>query len=116
MLVDASFGGPPATDYFSLHSSSGFHRPAFVEGAPNTDPAMTSFDALARWTEPVRTRLKWIESLPPNWDGHDAAKVSRQALDQAMLFLKKVMPLAGPAPDIGPTKDGQLVFEWHRRG
>lgn len=114
MTLDASFGGLPTTDYFSLHGSLRFQRPAFIERAPNADPAMTSTYALAGWIEPVRRRLEWIGSLPPNWDGYGAATVSRQTLEQAMLFLGAVMPVSGPAPEIGPTKDGHLVFEWHR--
>jgi hypothetical protein len=64
----------------------------------------------------VRERLEWIASLPPNWDGYGAARVGKETVERAFLFLQAVMPAATPAPDIGPTKDGYLVFEWHRLG
>jgi hypothetical protein len=114
MHLDASFGGSPPTDYFALHGSSRFQRPAFIEPAPNVDPAMSSAPAPARWTDRARERLGWIASLQPNWDGYGAARVSRETIERAFLFLQAVMPATAPAPDIGPTKDGYLAFEWHR--
>jgi hypothetical protein len=116
MPLDASFGGPPPTDYFALHGTPRFQRPAFIEPAPNLDPAMTSAPALAKWIDPVVDRLEWIAMLPPNWDGYGADPVSKEIVDQAISFLKAIMPAAAPPPDIGPTKDGYLVFEWHRLG
>lgn len=116
MPLDASFGGPPPTDYFSLHGSPRFQRPAFVEPAPDVDPAMTSVVTPAQWIDLVRERLEWIASLAPNWDGYGAARVGKETIERAFRFLQVVMPVTAPAPDIGPTKDGYLVFEWHRLG
>jgi hypothetical protein len=116
MQLDASFEGPPPTDYFSLHGSPRFQRPAFIEAAPAVDPAMTPVATPATWIEPVRERLEWIASLPSGWDGYGAARVGKETIERAFRFLQAVLPAAAPAPDIGPTKDGCLVFEWHRIG
>jgi hypothetical protein len=110
MLLDASFDGPVKADYFALHRA--FERPAVIHPAP--DPAMTAAWQVPPWAHDVERRLAWILSLPKNWDGFSAAPVARETVRRALAFLGVVMPLDAPAPDIGPTKDGHVQFEWHR--
>jgi len=112
MPLDASFFGPPTTDYFALNSNPRFQRPAFVEQAYLVDPSMTS-NSIAPWRDAVEKKLEWIASLGANWDGYGAAAVRREMLDRALRFLDAVMPSKGVTPDIGPTKDGYLQFDWH---
>jgi hypothetical protein len=114
MQLDASFVGPPPTDYFSLYASPRFQRPAFIEPAPPVNPAMTSVDRVAPWLEQAQERLEWIATLKPNWDGYGAAAVSKETIEQALRFLLAVMPSSAVTPEIGPTKDGYIQFEWHR--
>lgn len=109
LQLDASFE-PVRADYFALHRA--IERPAFVEPAP--DPAMTAPSQRAAWSDAVEGRLAWILSLPDNWDGYGAAHVEHETVRRAWSFLGRVIPPDGEAPDIGPTKDGQLQFEWHR--
>jgi hypothetical protein len=110
-LLDASFDGA-RPDYFALHRA--FERPAFVSPEPPLDPAMTSPFRPAAWWTGVDSRLAWILALPENWDGYGAGRVEHEAVRRAWTFLRRVMPPEGATPDIGPTKDGQLQFEWHR--
>lgn len=109
--LDASFDGA-RSDYFALHRA--FERPAFVEPAPPVDPAMTSPFQFATWCTGAELRLEWIFALPDNWDGYGAAHVEHETIRRAWAFLRRVMPPEGATPDIGPTKDGQLQFDWHR--
>jgi hypothetical protein len=114
MLLEASFDGPVRVDYFALHRA--FERPAYVESAPPADPAMTpTLLAAPRWCAEAEKRLAWVLSLPENWDGTGARRVGGEAVRRAWSFLSSIMPTEAPAPDIGPTKDGQLQLEWHRR-
>jgi hypothetical protein len=113
MLLDASFDGPVKLDYFALHRS--LERPAFIEPAPAPDPAMTSALQPASWCAEAERRLAWLLSLPENWDGYGASPIEHETVRRAWAFLRAVMPANALAPDIGPTKDGQLQFEWHRR-
>jgi hypothetical protein len=113
MLLDASFDGPVKTDYFALHRA--FERPAYIEPAPPPDPAMTSaLQATPPWCREAEHRLAWILSRLENWDGYGAARVGHETVRRAWSFLRDVMPPEGAAPDIGPTKDGQLQLDWHR--
>jgi hypothetical protein len=109
--LDASFD-PVISDYFALHRA--IERPAFVEPAPTPDPAMTSPLQRVVWSADAERRLAWISSLPDDWDGYGAAQIEHETVRRAWAFLRRIMPPDAPAPDIGPTKDGQLQFEWHR--
>jgi hypothetical protein len=111
LLLDASFE-PVGADYFALHRA--IERPAFVQPAPTPDPAMTAPSQRPTWSDAVEQRLAWILSLPDNWDGYGAAHVEHETVRRAWSFLGRVIPPDGEAPDIGPTKDGRLQFEWHR--
>lgn len=114
MLLDASFDGPVRVDYFALHRA--FERPAYIESAPPADPAMTPLlQTMPGWCAEAGKRLAWILSLPENWDGNGARRVEHETVRRAWAFLRAIMPTDAAAPDIGPTKDGQLLFEWHRR-
>ncbi|HTS47394.1 MAG TPA: hypothetical protein VMH05_05590 [Bryobacteraceae bacterium] len=114
LLLDASFDGQSAgLNYFALHRA--YERPGYVEFAPPTDPAMTLADPPAPgWCLKVQSRLAWILGLPDNWDGYGAKRVEHETVRRAWSFLRAVMPPDALTPDIGPTKDGQLQFDWHR--
>jgi hypothetical protein len=109
--LDASFDGA-GTDYFALHKA--VERPAFIESAAPADPAMTAPFRSAAWCAAAESRLGWILALPANWDAQGASRVEHEVIRRAWAFLQRVMPLDGAAPDIGPTKDGQLQLEWHK--
>jgi len=114
MLLDASFDGPARVDYFALHRA--FERPAYTESAPPADPAMTfALQTAPTWCGEAEKRLAWILSLPENWDGKGARRVEHETVRRAWSFLRSIMPTNAAAPDIGPTKDGQLLLEWHRQ-
>ncbi len=60
-------------------------------------------------------RLAGFLSLEPAWDGDDARAPSPVALGKAMLFLLEQMP-SGPAPAVGPGRDGSIEMEWELPG
>ena len=55
----------------------------------------------------------WAECQQPNWDGHNALPVSRDALRNLYTFLE-AMPLGFPRPTIGADPHGHLSVEWYR--
>jgi hypothetical protein len=114
LSLDASFDGSVRSDYFTFYRT--LERSAFYAPGPEPGPAMTSALQLAPWCIAAEQRLAWILSLPENWDGYGAAQVDHATVRRAWAFLRAVMPTDGLAPDIGPTNDGQLLFEWHRAG
>lgn len=55
----------------------------------------------------------WEECRVPNWDGHDAMPVSKEAL-RAMYTFIEALPLGIRPPTVGATPDGCLSVEWYR--
>lgn len=49
--------------------------------------------------------------LPENWDSYGAKPVSREAAKHALRFGRS-LPADIPIPDIAPSPDGGILFEW----
>ena len=60
-------------------------------------------------------RLTDFLNLEPAWDGESACPPSPSALRNAMLFLIEQLP-SGPAPAVGPGRDGSIEMEWELPG
>ncbi len=54
----------------------------------------------------------WEECREPNWDGHNAVPISRDALRNAYMFLE-ALPLGFPRPSLGADPHGQVSVEWY---
>lgn len=52
-----------------------------------------------------------IECSEPGWDGYDASPVSRDSFLHARSFLD-LIPVWAPRPDLVPSPDGWISFEW----
>ena len=52
-------------------------------------------------------------SSEPGWDGYDAKQISSDAIITAYNLIP-VLPQTTPLPDIVPTPEGEIVFEWDR--
>lgn len=47
-----------------------------------------------------------------DWDGYDAYPITKEALDQALMFIE-ALPENIIIPDIAPEPSGSLSFEWN---
>ena len=52
-----------------------------------------------------------IECSEPGWDGYDASPLSRDSFLHARSFLD-LIPVWAPRPDLVPSPDGWISFEW----
>jgi hypothetical protein len=57
-----------------------------------------------------------VISLPENWDGEGAAKIDREAINQALTAINQLLDRNTPAPSVVPTPESGVQMEWHRRG
>lgn len=73
---------------------------------------------------PIAARLEEIKSarhnieemacLKENWDGYGASSISPQARDNALYLISLIeaVPYGVPIPEISPTPNGTISFEW----
>lgn len=52
-------------------------------------------------------------SCEPGWDGYDAEQITLGAIGTAYNLIF-VLPQTTPLPDIVPTPEGEIAFEWDR--
>lgn len=55
----------------------------------------------------------WEECQQPNWDGHDAIRVSVETLRNVYQLLE-CLPIGLHVPTISAEADGHLTLEWYR--
>ncbi len=56
----------------------------------------------------------YIECSEPGWDGYDAAPLSEDSVLHARNFIE-LIPVWAPQPDLVPSPEGGLSFEWRSR-
>lgn len=66
-----------------------------------------------RWIEPCVGRLSEILSLSQDWDSYGARAIKLNSVLGALRFLAMTMKPNTPIPDIGPSRNGNVVLEWH---
>lgn len=54
------------------------------------------------------------ECSQENWDGYDAAPISKKTYFEAKKFIEMLRSLPFPLPEILPEPDGQIGFEWYK--
>jgi hypothetical protein len=47
------------------------------------------------------------------WDGYDAAPITGEALQRALKLIQ-LLPDSAPYPDLAPSPEGEISFEWYR--
>ena len=55
------------------------------------------------------------ECLAANWNGEGAKAVSKDAVEEALLFARGLASFL-PIPHVAPTATGAIAFEWRGRG
>lgn len=64
----------------------------------------------------VVQRINQVLTLAPGWDGGHACPVAFDAVTAAVEVLNEIQVEALPVPDVSPSIDGGLLFEWRRNG
>ena len=62
--------------------------------------------------EHVRTCLKKLAALPPNWDSYGAPKISQRIINAAHTLIDRLPDDVGPRPSVVPMSSGKIQFEW----
>lgn len=80
-------------------------------------PFFRAFPALPVTAEPVNAQviLQELAKLKRDWDGYDALPVTTDSCAHAQRFLA-VTPQGMSAPEITPTSNGTITFEWESAG
>lgn len=67
------------------------------------------------WTSALQ-RISYLLQLPENWDSYGAKKIDVSIAYHSIDILQKVSRPDIPPPNIVPTVNGRLQFEWHTNG
>lgn len=82
---------------------------------PSDFQSMSSTRSLhgATWSEVsvAKTKIRELGSMPENWDGYGATRISRETEKNAINAID-ILLLSAPAPDIVPNPNGTISFEW----
>jgi hypothetical protein len=65
------------------------------------------------WWHEIKPRLYDLVALAPNWDPRGSREVSLDDLEDALVFMTRVMRYDTPAPWIGPLASGGIELVWH---
>ena len=62
----------------------------------------------------ARHNIEELACLKENWDGYGASAISQRARDNALYFISLIeaAPYGAPIPEISPTPNGTISFEW----
>lgn len=68
------------------------------------------------WLWRTLARFKPLFALEPNWDSYGAAAIDPKVAVRGLNFLGRVLRRESPAPNVVPTPDGGVQFEWRQSG
>jgi hypothetical protein len=63
--------------------------------------------------EQARDRISYLRTLPPGWNTYGSPAIAGQAIDRALQILEALRISGIRMPQIVPTSDGGIQFEWH---
>jgi hypothetical protein len=77
--------------------------------------ALAEQSIILGWRQALRDQLADVfqEASVRGWDGYDAEPIKQSAVDTAQ-YLIAVMPETIPHPDVVPSPNGEIAFEWDR--
>lgn len=88
-------------------------KTSFVFDQPSAQPAGIALDAeLVFQYHQAFGDVESLARLPDNWDGHGAQAVDDIAQEAAVRMLNALMMSGFPRPNILPTSNGGVAFEW----
>ena len=94
---------------------------AFDINLENTTASLRDPDWESVWwliPQEVLDRLSYLAALPENWYMHGSRRISRQAIEKAVIILPRIVQLGGKhlaVPFIAPSPDGGLALRWKTR-
>jgi hypothetical protein len=65
------------------------------------------------WFLGIIEQVLTLHSMPENWDGQGASRISPGIASSALNLLFRTMDATSPKPAIVPTACGTIVLEWH---
>lgn len=68
------------------------------------------------WLQPTLQRIGELMGLPRGWDSYGAVPVDENVVVFSLTILPLIMGDATPPPQIVPTSEGGLQFDWHEGG
>lgn len=68
------------------------------------------------WLRALEKRVNVLLSLPSDWDGEGADRISYECVMAAFSFVLANVTHETPAPQFVPTSQGGVQVEWHLRG
>jgi len=81
-----------------------------------TPAVFTSAPPWEDWSSHVEERARELAGLGGGWDGRDSRPPSLRTAEIALDELRRVAPPGLPMPQVLPTVDGGVQFEWHCQG
>jgi len=61
-------------------------------------------------------RIEHLSRLPSGWDSYGARPLSARAVRRSFELFSSLLDDRTPEPNVIPTREGGLQFEWHRQG
>jgi hypothetical protein len=68
------------------------------------------------WLARVAEAIERLADLPENWNSYTASPVQLPAVTRSLELLRRIMPDDAAPPDVRPTADGGIQFEWTTPG
>lgn len=85
---------------------------------PNGQVAMTAepLGLHSSAADRARDRISYLGTLPQDWNTYDSPPIAKLAIQAAHCLLEAGCIQGAPVPQIVPTSDGGIQFEWHLTG
>lgn len=64
----------------------------------------------------ARDRISSLGTLPQDWNTYGSPPIAQRAIQAAHRLLETGLIQGAPVPQIVPTSDGGIQFEWHLPG
>src|SRR5437867_3658225 len=76
---------------------------------------LPDLDSWPPWLESTVRALTELTTLDEDWDGEGAPRIAVDRLSAGAKLLSLTMRDDTPLPNVIPTNDGGVAFEWHMR-
>jgi hypothetical protein len=84
--------------------------PAALSLVDATSSSPTGRYVTSAWVDPAKAHIREFGWLDADWDSYGGSPISQRAIDQAANLIDIIDSF--PAPDISPTSEGGIAFEW----
>lgn len=102
----------------NLYYDFAYSRILTQSTSPTSTTVSTSRSLLRVLTDKLREIAE--DCADPEWDGYDALPVSKKAIQRAEVFIDQIENLVKIhgllLPEISPTPDGSIIFDWEKDG